>query len=177
MRHACRPSHKAYRRPPSTSMCVGRPRRLRPVLRTAAAWATPLAARAREQWRHQGLDSRGMAPQLSSIGRSELVGALPERRTHARPLTESTCPAAHVLASLAPSPLPCAILYASPTLRALLRELTCCSLIHRRRLHHSLRERVSTSRDASSARRAHATPSSVIWPIAWCVRTFSHIPA
>ena len=31
MRHACRPSHKAYRRPPSTSMCVGRPRRLRPV--------------------------------------------------------------------------------------------------------------------------------------------------
>ena len=127
-------------------MCVGRPRRLRPVLRTAAAWATPLAARARQQWRHQGLDSRGMAPQLSSIGRSELVGALPERRTNARPLTESTCPAAHVLASLAPSPLPCAILYASPTLRALLRELTCCSLIHRRRLHHSLRERVDVAR-------------------------------
>ena len=54
--------------------------------------------------------------------------------------------AAHVLASLAPSPLPCAILYASPTLRALLRELTCCSLIHRRRLHHSLRERVDVAR-------------------------------
>ena len=84
-------------------------------------------------------------------GRHHLHTAAPSSSVRFRSLERTPalalnpCPAAH--ACMPPShPLPCVVLHASPTLAALLRELTGCSLIHCRRLRHSSRARVDGAR-------------------------------
>ena len=96
-----------------------------------------------------GLDGYVLRTSIRSGSTAMAIFARPLRALpsleHTPALSLNQCPAAHTC--LPPShPLPCAILHASPTLRAVLRELTCCSLIHRRRLHHSSRERVDVAR-------------------------------
>ena len=97
-------------------------------------------------------------------GRHHLHTAAPSSSVRFRSLERTPalalnpCPAAH--ACMPPShPLLCVVLHASPTLAALLRELTGCSLIHCRRLRHSSRARVDGARRverSTSTARTHA---------------------